>query len=224
MRPETKEIDAMAFSIKQTKAKLQEFGVPAEQLDAAAEYFCAAHKTDLDAIKEERDALKHEAETLAAVQKELDALKNQPDDGFKAKYEKVKAEYDKYKTDTENEKALAAKKAAYTEVCKDAGLNEKGVAKALKYADWNAVELDDSGKVKDAKNHIKALKEEWAENVEFVTTRGANTPNPPANNGGTLKSREDIYKTDERGRFVMDATQRQAALAQIIAAEQQKGF
>jgi len=173
----------MAFSIKQTKAKLQEYGVPAEQLDAAAEYFCAAHKTDLDAIKEERDAAKVKADQYDAVKTELDALKAKPDDGFRAKYETVKAEYDKYKADVENEKTLAEKKAAYTVVCKDAGLSEKGVEKAVKYADWNAIELDETGKVKDANTHIKAIKEEWAEHIVTEGAHGAQTSNPPANNG-----------------------------------------
>ena len=213
----------MAFSVKQIKAKLQEYGVPADNLDSAAEYLCSAHKTDLDAIKEERDTLKTSVETLTKAKQELDEIKAQPEDGYKAKYEKERDAFKAYKADAEAKEALAAKKAAYTEICKDAGLNEKGVAKALKYADWNAVELDEAGKVKDAKDHIKALKEEWAEHIDTITTRGANTPNPPTNTGGALKTREEIYKTDEKGRFVMDATQRQAALAQIIAAEQQKG-
>ena len=205
----------MALPAKQLKSKLQEFGVPAENLDAATDYICVAHAADLDAIKEERDALRADVETLTRAKKELDELK--------AKYEKERDAFKAYKADTEAKEALAAKKAAYTEICKDAGLNEKGVAKALKYADWNAVELDEAGKVKDAKDHIKALKEEWAEHVVTTTTQGANTPNPPTNTGGALKTREDIYRTDDKGRFVMDATQRQAALARIIAAEQQKG-
>lgn len=209
----------MAFSIKQTKAKLQEYGVPAEQLDAAAEYFCAAHKTDLDAIKEERDALKHDAETLATVQKELDALKSAPDDGYKEKYTKIKSEFDKFKSETEAEKTLAAKKTAYEEVCKDAGLNEKGVTKAVKYADWNAVELDDAGKVKDAKNHIKALREEWAEHVVTTTTTGATTPNPPANNGGGKMKLDDLYKTDEKGNLVMSDSERQSAIAEMMTVQ-----
>ena len=213
----------MAFSVKQVKAKLQEFGVAAEQLETAAEYFCSAHKTDLDAIKEERDAALAENKTLAAAKTELDALKAQPEDGFKAKYEKVKADFDKFKADTEAEKALAAKKAAFAEICKDAGLNENGVAKALKYADWNTVELDEAGKVKDAKTHIKNLREEWSEHVENKTTLGASTPTPPANNGGSLKSREEIYKTDDHGHFVLTATQRQEAIAKLNAAQQQKG-
>lgn len=212
----------MAFSVKQVKAKLQEYGVPADQLDTAAEYFCRAHATDLDAIKEERDALKRDAETLASVQKELDAIKAQPGDGYKEKYQKVKADFEKYMADTEAAAALEAKKTAYTEVCKDAGLNEKGIAKALKYADWDAVELDDAGKVRDAKKHIKSLKEEWAEHVVTTTTQGANTPNPPANNGGSRMTLDEIYRKDESGRFVHDATERQAARSELIAAQQQQ--
>ena len=213
----------MAFSIKQVKAKLQEYGVPSENLDAAAEYFCSSHKTDLDAIKEERDNYKKDSEKLVSVQNELDALKAQPDDGFKAKYENIKKDFEQFKSDVEREKTLAAKKAAYEEICKDAGLSEKGVAKALKYTDWDTVELDDTGKVKDAKDHVKALKTEWAEHITTSSTQGADTSSPPANNGSTLKSREDIYKKDENGRFVLDASARQAALSQLIAAEQQKG-
>lgn len=213
----------MAFSIKQVKAKLQEFGVSAENLDAAAEYFCAAHKTDLDAIKEERDSFRKDAETLVSVQKELDTLKAQPSDGYKEKYEKEHKAFEDFKTATENEKTMAAKKAAYTDICKDAGLSEKGIAKAVKYAEWDKIELDDDGKIKDAKAQIKSIKEEWAEHIVSTNTKGADTPTPPGNNGGSIKSREEIYKRDDNGRFVMDATQRQAALAQLNAAEQQKG-
>ena len=213
----------MAFSVKQIKAKLQEYGVPAENLDAATEYLCSAHKTDLDAIKEERDAYKEDAQKLPGVQAELDQLKAKPDDGYKAKYEKERDDFKAYKAEIEARDALAAKKAAYTEVCKDAGLSDKGVEKALKYADWDGIELDDAGKVKDAKGHIKALKEEWSEHIVSTVTKGANTANPPANNSGAVKTLDEIYKTDENGRFVYDAIQRQEARAQLIAAQQQKG-
>jgi 16S rRNA C967 or C1407 C5-methylase (RsmB/RsmF family) len=214
----------MAFSIKQVKAKLQEYGVPAEQLDTAAEYFCSAHKTDLDSVIEQRDAYKRDADKLPGVQAELDKLKNAPDDGFKAKYEREHQAFEDYKKETEAKETLAAKKAAYTEICKDAGLNDKGIAKAIKYADWDSVELGDDGKIADAKTHIKNLKEEWAEHVVQTNTRGTNTPNPPTNNAGSgAMTREQIYERDESGRFKLDAIQRQQALSQLIAQEAQKG-
>ena len=202
-----------------TRKFLSALGIEADKIDEIIN----AHTETTDGLKDELAKVKADAEKLTEVQAELDALKAQPEDGYKAKYEKERDDFKAYKADVEAREALAAKKAAYTEVCKDAGLDDRGLARALKYADWNAVELDETGKVKDAKDHIKALKEEWAEHVQHIDVRGAKTPNPPANNGGTLKSREDIYKTDEHGRLLMNASERQAALAQINAAEQQKG-
>ena len=197
----------MNFTVKQIKALLSEMGMPSENLDRAAEEICSRHNTALDSIKEERDTFKKDAETLASVQKELDELKGkQTDDGYKDKYDALQKEFEDFKTATAAEKVLAAKKAAYEEVCKDAGLNEKGVAKALKYADWNTVELDDAGKVKDAKNHIKALKEEWAEHVNKTSTEGVQTPNPPSGSGKAYKSIDEIMA-------IKDDAERQKAIA-----------
>lgn len=197
----------MAFSVKQIKAILSDNGMPVDNLDKVAEEICSRHAADLDSIKEERDALRKDSETLKSVQKELDELKSHPDDGFKEKYEKIKKDFDAFKTETEAEKTLAKKKVAFEEICKDAGLNEKGVAKAMKYTDWNSVELDDSGKVKDAKNHIKNLKEEWAEHISTETTTGANTSNPPNSNGGnrmTLEQIDKIEDTAERQKAMLE--------------------
>lgn len=213
----------MAFSIKQVKAKLQEFGVATENLDTAAEYFCSAHKTDLDSVIEQRDTYKKDADKLPGLQAELDKLKNAPDDGFKAKYDKEHADFEKFRKEVQDKETLAAKRTAFTALCKDAGLNEKGVEKATKYADWDSIELDDSGKIKNAAAHVKSVKEEWSEHVVVTNTKGANTPNPPTNTGGNILTRAEIYKKDDNGRFIMDASHRQKALGDLIAAEQQKG-
>ena len=204
----------MAFTLKGIKALLSENGLPVDNLDKAAEEICSRHNATLDSIKEERDGYKKDAETLATVkadlataQKELEQLRNQPDDGYKAKYEKVKKDFDDFKTATENEKVLAAKKAAYTDLCKDAGLSDKGVAKAVKYADWSAVELDADGKIVSAADHIKAVKEEWAEHVVKEDTKGANTPNPPKGTGSSYKSKDEILA-------IKDDAARQKAIAE----------
>lgn len=174
----------MAFSIKQVKAILSEHGIPVENLDKAAEELCSRHKADLDSIKEERDGYRKDAETLAEVRKELDELKNKPDDGYKERYEKEHKDFSDYKESVEKEKTLEAKRAAYKEVCADAGLSEKGVAKAIKYADWDKIELDEDGKVKNPKDHIKALKEEWAEHITSEREKGAETSTPPGGTAG----------------------------------------
>lgn len=184
----------MAFSVKQIKALLSEHGLPVDNLDAAADEICRRHAADLDSIKEERDSYRKDAETLAAAKKELDELKAQPGDGFKEKFEKIKKELNEFKEAVAKERALEAKRAAYQELCKDAGLNEKGIAKAVKYADWDSVEVDETGKVVDAKAHLKAIREEWAEHIKTEGEQGVQTPNPPGSNGGVnRKTKEEIY-------------------------------
>lgn len=90
---------------------------------------------------------------------------------------------------------------------KDAGLSEKGIAKALKYADWDSIELTDTGKVKDATKHIKALREEWSDYVVTESEEGADTDTPPENKGGAKMTREEILA-------IKDTAERQKAMAE----------
>lgn len=86
-------------------------------------------------------------------------------------------------------------------------MSEKGIEKAIKYAEWDKIELEADGKLKGASDHIKAAKEEWAEYVTTTTTTGAKTSNPPANNGGkTGKTKEEIMA-------IRDPAVRQAEIA-----------
>ena len=97
-------------------------------------------------------------------------------------YKALKADFDKYKAEVAEKETKAAKEAAYRSILKDANLSEKGIEKAVKYADWDKIELGEDGKLKGANDHIKAVKEEWAEYVTTTTTTGAKTSTPPANN------------------------------------------
>lgn len=182
-----------------TRKFLKALGIEDEKIDQIID----AHTETVEGLK----AYKADAEKLADVQKELDALKAKGDGGFKQKYDELKSEYDEYKTKVENAKKLESKKAAYKELIKDAGLSEKGLEKALKYADWNNIEVDDEGKIKNSKDHLKSLKEEWAEYVVKQGEKGAETQVPPANNGGSKMSKEDILK-------IKDTAERQKAMAE----------
>ena len=197
----------MAFSIKQVKAKLQEYGVPAENLDSAAEYFCSAHKTDLDAIKEQRDTYKADAETLAAVQKELNDLRAAQPDGWKDKHDALKKEFEDYKKGVTAKEAKAAK-----------GITGKSLDIAMRGsgAEIAALELGEDGKIKDAAALEALVKGDFSGLVSTTTTTGANTANPPAVSGGK-KSMDEIYKKDDKGRYVYSAAERQQALAESMA-------
>lgn len=202
-----------------TRKFLSALGIEAEKIDE----IIGAHTDTIEGLKDELAKVKADAAKLPEVQKELEDLKAKPDDGWKEKYEAARKELAEYKESVAKEKTMAAKKAAYQEICKDAGLSENGIAKAVKYADLDSVELDDAGKIKDGKSLIKSIREEWPEHIVKDSTSGAKTATPPGGGSAGLKSREEIYKKDEHGRFVLDAAQRQQALSEIIAAEQQKG-
>ena len=185
-----------------TRKSLKAMGLTDEQVDSIIE----AHTETVDALKDERDRYREDADKLAEVQKELDAAKKSAKDA--PDYAALKKEYDEYKKSVEAEKSLQAKKAAFEDVVKDAGLSEKGIAKALKYADWDSIELTDTGKVKDAAKHIKALKEEWSDYVVTESEEGADTDTPPSgsNHAGKM-TKEEILN-------IKDTTERQRAMAE----------
>ena len=133
-------------------------------------------------------------------------------------YKTLKQSFDDYKAEVAAKETKAAKEAAYRAILKDANLSEKGIEKAIKYAEWDKIELEADGKLKGASDHIKSVKEEWAEYVTTTTTTGAKTSNPPANNGGSVKTKEEIYKM-ENGRYVLSASERQAELAKLYQHE-----
>ena len=193
-----------------TRKMLKAMGIEEEKIDQIIE----AHSETVDSLKADRDTYKEDAEKLKTVQKELDDLKAKGDDGWKEKHDKLKGDFDTYKKDVEAKEAHNKKVEAYRNILKDANLSEKGIEKAIKYAEWDKIELEADGKLKGASDHIKAVKEEWAEYVTTTTTTGAKTSNPPANNGGAKLTKEDIYKKDERGRYVMSASERQKALVE----------
>lgn len=170
---------------------------------------CDLHTSSMDGLPETIKELKGK---LKAAEQERDAAKAKvPVDGeetiSKAEYDKLKGEFDQYKNDVQAKETKAAKEAAYRAVLKDANLSEKGIEKAVKYADWDKIELGEDGKLKGANDHIKAVREEWAEYVTTTTTTGAKTSTPPANNGGkTGKTKEEIMA-------IRDPAVRQAEIA-----------
>ena len=186
-----------------TRKMLKAMGIEEEKIDQIIE----AHSETVDSLKADRDSYKEDAEKLKDVQKELDDLKAKGDDGWKEKHDRLKVEFDQYKNDVQEKETKAAKEAAYRAILKDANLSEKGIEKAIKYADWDKIELGEDGKLKGANDHIKAVREEWAEYVTTTTTTGAKTSTPPANNGGkTGKTKEEIMA-------IRDPAVRQAEIA-----------
>lgn len=156
-----------------------------------------AHTETVDALKKERDDYKAEADKLPKVQEDLKKAQAAAKDS--GEYDKLKKEFDDYKAEVAGKELLAKKTAVLKEIAKDAGLSEAGIAKALKYHNFDKFELDEKGAAKDKAAVLKGLKEEWPEYIQTTKTRGANTPNPPTQENGGGKDRGNsraaqIYK------------------------------
>ena len=204
----------MALTKAQVREILSAAGVTSENMSEAVDKIIDGHVTSVNALREDVAKYKADAEKLPTVQKELDDMKANTNDSWKEKYDNLKGEFDKYKTDVQAKETKAAKEAAYRAILKDANLSEKGIEKAVKYAEWDKIELDADGKLKGANDHIKAVRDEWAEYVTTTTTTGAKTSNPPANTGGTKLTKAEIYARDEHGRYKLSTAERQKALAE----------
>lgn len=199
-----------------TRRMLKAMGIEEEKIEQIIE----AHTETVSALKDERDSYKEDAEKLADVQKELNTAKEKiakHGDGetvSKTEFDELKKEYEDYKKDITAKETRTAKVNAFRELLKAAGVSEKRLNAIIKVSDIDGLELDKDGKIKDADKHTETVKTEWADFIETTTTKGANTATPPTNNGGTKMTKADIYKKDDKGRYVLSTEERQKALVE----------
>lgn len=173
-----------------TRKMLKAMGIEEEKIDQIIE----AHSETVDSLKADRDTYKEDAEKLKTVQKELDDLKAKGDDGWKEKHDKLKGEFDKYKGDIEAKETKANKEKAVRAFYESKGITGKNLEIAMRgsRAEIDGIELD-GDKIKDNSALDSLVKGDFSGLVATTTTKGANTANPPANNGtGTGKTRDEI--------------------------------
>lgn len=199
-----------------TRKLLKGMGLTEEQQDTIIE----AHTDTVNGLKADVERYKADAEKLPGVQKELDDLKGKGDDGYKEKYESEHKAFEDYKKTVDAEKTTAAKEKAVEAVLKKIGVSEKRLQSVAKLAKadglLDALELNDDGAVKEADKLEKNLKDSYSEYITTTSTKGADTPTPPANSGGANLTMADIYKKDEKGRYVMDYEARLKAIEENL--------
>lgn len=205
----------MALTKAQVREILSSAGVDGEHMSDAVERIIAGHTASIEALREKATTLEAtvnekqaEIEKLSGVEQELKDLKKQVEDDAKARegkdYDKLAQEFSDYKAEIEKRDAHAAKVKAFREILKDADIDEKYHDKIIKYSDIDSIELDADSKVKDAKDRIKAVREEWPEYKVTQEEKGADTPKPPANDGKGV--------TREQIEAIKDASERQKAM------------
>ena len=199
-----------------TRKLLKGMGLTEEQQDTIIE----AHTDTVNGLKADIDRYKADAEKLPGVQKELDALKGKGDDGYKAKYESEHKAFEDYKTSVAAEKTTAAKEKALETALKKVGIADKRLQSVARLCKGDGLleklELDDKGAIKDSDKLETSLKESYSDYIVTTSTQGADTATPPANSGGAKLTMADIYKKDEKGRYVMDYEARLKAIEENL--------
>lgn len=155
----------------------------------------------LDIVHKETDVLRDERDK---------AVKKADPEGWKAKHDAVKDEYEKYKTAQQKKESDSAKREALKELLKDS-FSEKGLEKAIKYADLDSIELNDKGAIREASKILSNMKEEWADYVTTTEETGTNTGN--SNGAGAGASGAGAKKlTRAEILQIADASERQKAI------------
>lgn len=195
-----------------TRKMLKAMGIEEEKIDQIIE----AHTETVDAIKEQREAYRADAEKLPGVQRELDALKNNSGNDYKAKYEKEKKDFQDYKNGIAEKESAAAKEKAARAYFESKGIPADSMGLVIRgaKAEISGLELDGE-KIKDSTALDTLLSGDYKGLIGKTTTKGTDTKTPPNTSGGAT-SRAEIYKKDDKGRYVLSTAERQAALAANI--------
>lgn len=196
-----------------TRKMLKAMGIEEEKIDQIIE----AHTETVDAIKEQREAYRADAEKLPGVQRELDALKNNSGNDYKAKYEKEHKDFQDYKNGIAEKESAAAKEKAARAYFESKGIPADSMGLVIRgaKAEISGLELDGE-KIKDSTALDTLLSGDYKGLIGKTTTKGTDTKTPPNTSGG-IKSREEIYKKDDKGCYILSTAERQAALAESMA-------
>ena len=159
--------------------------------------------SEVDDLKEEQDDLK---EQLKKAQNDLkDAQKNGggDDSEWKKKYESERDAFKDFKDAQAAKESKAAKEKAYRKMLEESKVSAKAIDNVLKVTNFDEIELDDKGQIKDAADVKKKIESDWSGFIESTQTKGANVKNPPTNDGGTgtytsrAEARKDVKSTAE---------------------------
>lgn len=204
----------MALTKAQVREILSAAGVDGEHMSDAVDKIMDGHLASVNALREEVGTYKTEAEKLPAVQKELEtaqtALEASKKDDWEAKYKEAHSELENLKAEQAKKEARAAKETAYRALLKEAGVAEKFTDTVIRCSDVDGIELDSKGAVKGADKLRESVKSEWADFIVTTQRRGADTPSPPANTGGSTMTKKEIMD-------IPDIEERHKAMAENLA-------
>ena len=201
-----------------TRKSLKAMGLTDEQVDSIVEM----HTETVDGLKDKLKTAEDKAKTADDLQKQLDGLNANGGEDYKARAEKAEKELKDYKAEVAAKETRAAKEKAVKAYFEAKHITGNNLAIALRgaKAEISGIELDDKGGIKDSKSLDALVDGEFASLVVKSSARGVTTATPLGSKSGAPMTRADVYARDDKGRFKLDASHRQDALAKIIQNEQ----
>ena len=191
-----------------TRKMLKGMGLTEEQVDTIIE----EHTSVTDALKEKAQKYETTAQKLATVERELNDLKAGGSD-WEDRYNKEHEAFETYKKDIESKTEQESIKTAYKALLKDQNVSEKRIDTILKLTDFSEMKLTKDGKIANEEKVIEKIKEDWSDLISKQSEKGADVSTPP-NGGGQKLSKDDIFKKDDHGRYVMSTSERQKAISE----------
>ena len=182
------------------------------------EQIIEAHTETLSGLRDELAAAKEAAAQVESLQKELQRAKQDlqeaQESDWQEQYNAVKKDFDDYKAKITAKETHAAKEAAVRAYYQSKGLSGKALDIAMRASTKEIEEtsLDAEKKIKDTKVFDDLLAGDFASLVGTVVTQGTDVAHPPMGNSKNVLAKADIYKKDDRGRYIMSASERQKAL------------
>lgn len=175
-----------------TRAFLKSMTLTDEQVSAIIE----EHSATVTGLKGEIAKYKEDAEKVPDLQKKLEDYEK---DDWKGKYEKEHAGFESYKAEQDKKASYNAKESAYKKMLEDSGVSSKVINLALKASKETIdnLKIGTDGKLENATEVEKGIKEAYADYITTKETKGANVSNPPKSEPGKM-TREEIMKISDR--------------------------
>ena len=187
-----------------TRSFMKGMGLTEEQISAIID----AHTETVNGLKSERDNYKQQAEENAKAQ---DALDKYLKEEWQSKYEKEHKDFETYKSSIASQERLNTIKDAYRKLLLSQNVGEKHIDSILRVTDFKDFKLGEDGKLADEAKLVESIKNDWSGFISTVSTKGMNVDKPPITEHAKL-TKEDIYKKDDHGRYLMSTSERQKAL------------
>lgn len=175
-----------------TRAFLKSMTLTDEQVSAIIE----EHSATVTGLKNEISKYKEDAEKVPDLQKKLEDYEK---DDWKGKYEKEHAGFESYKAEQDKKASYNAKESAYKKMLEDSGVSSKVINLALKASKETIdnLKIGTDGKLENATEVEKGIKEAYADYITTKETKGANVSNPPKSEPGKM-TRDEIMKISDR--------------------------